>query len=86
MTDRAVTETGTAEADGWIRATIPIESLDHAHAEFLKLAADLEVVEPAEPRDRLAATARELAALYGTEAAPVPPPQGRSRTSPGPDG
>ncbi|NUV99911.1 YafY family protein [Streptomyces sp. CAI 127] len=65
VTDRAVTETGTAEADGWTRATVPIESLDHAHTEFLKLAADLEVVEPAELRDRLAATARELAALYG---------------------
>ncbi|MFD5199286.1 helix-turn-helix transcriptional regulator [Streptomyces sp. NPDC058375] len=85
VTDRAVTESGTAEADGWTRATVPVESLDHAHADFLKLAADLEVVEPAELRDRLAATARELAALYGTGAAPVPP-QGRSRTSPGPDG
>lgn len=42
--------------------------------------------ESAGQRDRLAATARELAALYGTEAAPVPPPQGRSRTIPGPDG
>ncbi|MEU3056069.1 helix-turn-helix transcriptional regulator [Streptomyces griseus] len=86
VTDRAVTESGAAEADGWVRATVPIESLDHAHAEFLKLAADLEVVEPAELRDRLAATARELAALYGVEAAPAPPPQGRNGTSPGPDG
>ncbi|OCC08756.1 YafY family protein [Streptomyces sp. PTY087I2] len=65
MAERAVAESGVTEADGWTRATVPIESLDHAHAEFLKLAADLEVVEPPELRDRLTTTARELAALYG---------------------
>lgn len=87
VTGRAVMESGTVEADGWTRATVPIESLDHAHAEFLKLAADLEVVEPAVLRDRLAATARELAALYGGEPAVRPVlPHGRSRTSPGPEG
>jgi predicted DNA-binding transcriptional regulator YafY len=28
---RALTDTGTAEQDGWTRAVLPIESLDHAH-------------------------------------------------------
>lgn len=50
--------------DGWITATVPIESPDHAETEFLKLGADVEVLEPAELRDRLAATVRALADLY----------------------
>ena len=53
-----------ADAHGWVTATVPIESLTHAESEFLKLGCDVEVVEPAELRDRLAATSRALAALY----------------------
>ncbi|MBO3745747.1 WYL domain-containing protein [Streptosporangiaceae bacterium NEAU-GS5] len=61
----AIEETGSAPgADGWATATVPIESLTHAHTEFLKLGAEVEVIEPVELRDRLAATARSLAALY----------------------
>jgi predicted DNA-binding transcriptional regulator YafY len=56
---------GSREPDGWVRARIPIESLTHAETECLKLGADVEVLEPAELRDRLTATARALAALYG---------------------
>ncbi|HEU5331867.1 MAG TPA: YafY family protein [Actinocrinis sp.] len=51
-------------SDDWIHATVPIESVDHAHAEFLKLGADLEVLEPAELRRRIADSARALARLY----------------------
>ncbi|MEV0091019.1 YafY family protein [Streptomyces sp. NPDC050738] len=53
-------------ADSRTTATVPIESLDHAHGEFLKLGADIEVMEPAELRDRLAGTAAQLAALYAS--------------------
>lgn len=63
--DRAVADRGVVEADGWTKAAVPIESLDHAHSEFLKLGADLEVLEPPELRARLAATGRELADRYG---------------------
>ncbi|MER7727473.1 YafY family protein [Streptomyces sp. NPDC096323] len=52
-------------SDGWTQARVPIESLDHAHGEFLRLGADIEVLEPAGLRDRIAATARTLAARYG---------------------
>ncbi|MEN8649946.1 transcriptional regulator [Streptomyces sp. 21So2-11] len=67
---RAVADGGVVEADGWTRAAVPIESLDHAHGEFLKLGADLEVLEPPELRARLAATVRELADRYGAQDLP----------------
>jgi predicted DNA-binding transcriptional regulator YafY len=63
---RALAETGTAEADGWVRAVLPVESLDHAHGYFLAMGADAEVLEPAELRSRLAATSRALAARYAS--------------------
>ncbi|MFF7995613.1 helix-turn-helix transcriptional regulator [Kitasatospora xanthocidica] len=50
--------------EGWTEARVPIESVDHAHGEFLRLGADVEVLEPAELRDRIAATVRALAARY----------------------
>jgi predicted DNA-binding transcriptional regulator YafY len=53
------------DEDGWTRTTVPIESLDHAHAEFLRLGTAIEVLEPQELRDRLARTAAELVERYG---------------------
>jgi predicted DNA-binding transcriptional regulator YafY len=61
---QAAAITGTSEPSGWTRAVLPIESLDHAHSAFLALGTDVEVLEPAELRARLAHTARELAARY----------------------
>jgi predicted DNA-binding transcriptional regulator YafY/CTP:molybdopterin cytidylyltransferase MocA len=55
---------GTREAGGWVRARLPIETIGHAGTEFLKLGAEVEVLEPAELRDRLAATAARMNALY----------------------
>jgi len=53
-----------AEAGGWVRAVVPIESVEQACGEFLALGADIEVLEPPELRTRLAAAARATAALY----------------------
>jgi predicted DNA-binding transcriptional regulator YafY len=53
------------ESDGWTRATVPIESVDHAHAEFLRLGTGIEVLEPPELRARIARTVAELAERYG---------------------
>jgi predicted DNA-binding transcriptional regulator YafY len=53
-----------AEAGGWVRAVVPIESVDQACREFLALGADIEVLEPPALRTRLAAAARATAALY----------------------
>ena len=55
---------GEPQPDGWVLARLPIESDSHAEAEFLRLGAGIEVLEPSRLRDRLAATAAELAALY----------------------
>ncbi|MGW4471970.1 helix-turn-helix transcriptional regulator [Nonomuraea sp. NPDC004354] len=57
---------GVTGADGWVTATVPIESLTHAQTEFLKLGAEAEVLEPPALRDKLVATARAMAALYAT--------------------
>ncbi|MEV4576734.1 YafY family protein [Nonomuraea jabiensis] len=52
------------DEEGWTRVTVPIESIEHALAEFLRLGTDVEVLAPAELRERMAATATELAARY----------------------
>ncbi|WP_262281769.1 YafY family protein [Micromonospora sp. MA102] len=55
---------GPPDAEGWVRAVVPIESLTHAHGDLLRLGAEVEVLSPAALRDRLAETATALAALY----------------------
>ncbi len=49
---------------GWVTARVPIESLENAQQDFLRLGADVEVIGPPEARARLAAVARSLAAIY----------------------
>ncbi|WP_316247682.1 YafY family protein [Nonomuraea sp. PA05] len=49
---------------GWTRVTVPIESIEHAVGEFLRLGTDAEVLAPAALRERLAETADELARRY----------------------
>jgi predicted DNA-binding transcriptional regulator YafY len=62
---RAADDTaGEPDAHGWVTARVPIESLTHAHGDPLRLGAEVEVLSPATLRDRLATTARDLAALY----------------------
>jgi predicted DNA-binding transcriptional regulator YafY len=68
----AVAATAEDGGSGWIVATVPIESMTHAHGEFLKLGAEVEVLEPAELRELVAATAAGLAALYRVSE-PAPP-------------
>jgi predicted DNA-binding transcriptional regulator YafY len=62
---RAVTATaGQPDDCGWITATVPIESLQNAQTEFLRLGADVEILAPAELRTRMSAIAQSLAAIY----------------------
>lgn len=61
---------GRVDDDGWTLARVPIESVAHAHAEFLRLGADIEVLKPPELRERIARTVAELAARYGNSPAP----------------
>jgi predicted DNA-binding transcriptional regulator YafY len=57
-------ERGVAVAGDRTEATIPIESLGHAAAQLLALGPEVEALEPPELRDRLRATALEVAAIY----------------------
>ncbi|MFJ8629814.1 helix-turn-helix transcriptional regulator [Streptomyces sp. NPDC093568] len=57
------------EQDGWTRVTVPIESVDHAHAEFLRMGTGVEVLEPPELRAKIARTVAELAGRYGNSGA-----------------
>ncbi|MFJ3223605.1 helix-turn-helix transcriptional regulator [Streptomyces sp. NPDC086783] len=66
---RAIEANGRPEQGGWVRAVVPVESVERAHDEFLGLGADIEVLEPAELRDRIAHTVRVLAARYGNSGA-----------------
>jgi predicted DNA-binding transcriptional regulator YafY len=54
----------TPDADGWVTAVIPIESIEHALHDLLRLGPDAEVLAPPELRARVAEAARGLARLY----------------------
>lgn len=51
-------------ARGWTRVKIPIESVDYAARELLRIGAQCEVLQPAELRARMAREAAALARLY----------------------
>jgi len=51
-------------ADGWAEVVVPIESVEHAAIDFLRLGAEAEVLSPPELRAAMAETARRTAALY----------------------
>jgi predicted DNA-binding transcriptional regulator YafY len=52
------------QADGWIQVTIPIESVEQALPELLKLGADAEILAPAELREHLTRTLDALTRVY----------------------
>ncbi|MFJ5063043.1 helix-turn-helix transcriptional regulator [Streptomyces nigra] len=62
---RAVDSTATAvPGTEWVEAVIPIEGVEHARGELLRLGGDVEVVAPIELRRAMAATVRLLARTY----------------------
>ncbi|MFD4636649.1 helix-turn-helix transcriptional regulator [Lentzea sp. NPDC058436] len=60
---KAAEESVVDDGDGF-RVTIPIESLSHATGMLLRLAGEVEVLEPAELRDQVTAAVRRLASIY----------------------
>ncbi|MEU1847230.1 helix-turn-helix transcriptional regulator [Micromonospora sediminicola] len=68
MSRAARAAAGEPGPDGWLETTVPIESARHAHAELLKLGAEVEVLSPAELRERFTATAHALTRLYPADA------------------
>jgi predicted DNA-binding transcriptional regulator YafY len=49
---------------GWVTVSVKLEDLSHAEPIILRIGADLQVLEPSDLRERIAATTREMAALY----------------------
>lgn len=49
---------------GWQRVTVPIESIEHATTQLLRLGTDAQVLKPAALRRRLTETIAAMAALY----------------------
>ncbi len=64
VADAADRSAGAADARGWRRVTVPIESVEHAADEMLKLGAEAEVIEPQALREALRLRAERLLALY----------------------
>jgi predicted DNA-binding transcriptional regulator YafY len=63
----ATAAAGTASApdgEGWVRVVIPIERIDHAAGELIRLGVDVEALAPQELRDRIAEMARDVSRLY----------------------
>ena len=57
----AVRMAGPPDADGWTRLTLPIEAPDQAALSLLGIGPEIEVIAPAELRERLRALAEEIA-------------------------
>jgi predicted DNA-binding transcriptional regulator YafY len=57
---------GQPDDEGWVDATVPIESIDHAHDDLLRRGAEVEVLAPPALRDRMTRTATRLARRYTT--------------------
>jgi predicted DNA-binding transcriptional regulator YafY len=56
---------GPPDGEGWVSTRIPLESMaQHAVHVLLRLGAEVEVVEPVDLRERVAAVAEALAGLY----------------------
>jgi predicted DNA-binding transcriptional regulator YafY len=63
----AVAGASAPDAEGWCTTTVHVESIEVGHDELLRMGADLVVLEPAELRDRLAATAAAMTARYAPD-------------------
>ena len=63
VTEAARDTAEAADADGWVRVTIPIESIDQAAIDLLMLGTEAEVLKPRELRRRIATAARGMAKL-----------------------
>ncbi|UYN97435.1 MAG: YafY family transcriptional regulator [Enhydrobacter sp.] len=53
------------DKEGWIVATVPIESIEQASVDLLRLGTEAEIVKPVELRRRVSAAARQMAKLNG---------------------
>lgn len=65
VAERAFRETASEpDEQGWVRVTVPTESIEHAVHDLGRYGPELEVLEPAELRDRMRAAAVAMLRLY----------------------
>ena len=64
VTQAAAASASEPDADGWTRATIPIESIEHAIGDLLRYGAEVEALEPPELRERLKSAIHALSVRY----------------------
>lgn len=73
----AIAASQSPDEHGWVRAVIPIESVEHALGELLRLGTDVEVLAPVELRARMTATVAALAERYRVPVSQVSLSHGR---------
>lgn len=61
----ALARAGAADCGRWVTVTLPVESLEVAHGQLTALGAEVEVLAPAELRERFVRDAARLAEMYG---------------------
>jgi predicted DNA-binding transcriptional regulator YafY len=61
---RIADEADAASGDGWAEVVVPIESVEHAATDFLRLGAEAEVLSPPDLRAEMRESAGRLTALY----------------------
>jgi predicted DNA-binding transcriptional regulator YafY len=66
VADAAQASASAADGEGWVAVRVPIESTEHAADQFLRLAADAQVLAPAALRHAMVDKLRRIAALYAT--------------------
>jgi predicted DNA-binding transcriptional regulator YafY len=64
---------GPPDREGWRQVTVPIEAVEHAAREMLRLGDEAVVLEPAALRDALRATAAQMLAAYDRAQSASPP-------------
>jgi predicted DNA-binding transcriptional regulator YafY len=64
VAERAARAATDFDCNGWATVAIPIESIEHAASDFLKLGTDAEVLAPPELRARMAEIAESLTKTY----------------------
>lgn len=64
VAEAALQSAEPVDQQGWVQVRVPIESIDHAAREMLRLGPEGEVLQPAALRERLAASAAAMSALY----------------------
>jgi predicted DNA-binding transcriptional regulator YafY len=67
VAERAARGAVDFDADGWATVTIPIESVEHAASDFLKLGVEAEVLAPPELRERMGEIAGRLREIYAAD-------------------